>query len=51
VRLPALGFDVNLRAVGVPAAPAGLDGIACFSLLNRFSYGKFSDADQFGLDC
>lgn|GEM_PF-1056711 len=31
VRVPALGFDQNLRAVGVPSVPAHFDGIACFS--------------------
>ncbi len=50
VRLPALGVDVNLRAVGVPTVPAGFDGIACFSLLNRFAYGNFGDPGQFGLE-
>ncbi len=42
VRLPALGFDQNLRAVGVPSVPTGFDGIACFGFLNRFTYGKAS---------
>jgi hypothetical protein len=50
VRLPALGFDQNLRAVGVPSVPAGFDGIACFSFLNRFTYGNFGDPSQFGLE-
>jgi hypothetical protein len=51
VRLPALGFAQVLRVVGVPSAPAGLDGIACFKFLNRFTYGNFGDANQFGLEC
>jgi hypothetical protein len=51
VRIPALGFDQGLRAVGVPSVPAGLDGIACFAFLNRFTYGNFGDPSQFGLEC
>ena len=51
VRLPALGFDQNLRAVGVPSVPSGFDGIACFSFLNRFTYGNFGDPGLFGLEC
>jgi hypothetical protein len=50
VRVPALGFDRKLRAVGVPSVPAGLDGIACFSFLNCFAYGNFGDPSQFGLE-
>jgi hypothetical protein len=50
VRLPALGFDQKLRAVGVPSPPAGFDGIACFNFLNRFTYGNFGDPSQFGLE-
>jgi hypothetical protein len=51
VRLPALGFDQNLRAVGVPSVPAGFDGIACFGSLNRFTYSNLGDPGQFGLEC
>src|ERR1041385_7623890 len=36
VRIPALGFDQNLRAVGVPSVPPRFDGIACFAFLNQF---------------
>jgi hypothetical protein len=50
VRVPSLGFDRKLRAVGVPSVPAGFDGIACFSFLNRFTYGNFGDPSQFGLE-
>ena|SRR2546426_4427172 len=50
VRLPALGFDQDLRAVAVTSVPAGFDGIACFGFLNRFSYGNFGDPGQFGLE-
>ena len=50
VRLPALGFRENLRVVGVPSISAGLDGLACFRFLNRFTYGNFGDPDHFGLE-
>jgi hypothetical protein len=50
VQLPALGFDQDVRAVGVPAGPRGLHGIACFPFLNRFTYGNFGDATRFGLE-
>src|SRR5271156_5739401 len=36
VQLPTLGFAKYLRVIGVPAIPAGFDGIACFGFLNRF---------------
>jgi hypothetical protein len=51
VRIPALGFDQNLRAVGVPSVPVGFDGIACFGFQNRFTYGNSGDPSQFGLEC
>lgn len=50
VQIPDLGFDHHLPAVGVPTAPAGFDGIACFRFLNRFRYGNFGDSRQFGLE-
>jgi hypothetical protein len=50
VRIPALGFDQRLLAVGVPAVPVGFDGIACFGFLDRFTYGNFGDPSQFGLE-
>jgi hypothetical protein len=50
VRIPILGFDHTIPAVGVPTGPAGFDGIACFQFLNRFSYGNFADAGHFGLE-
>lgn len=50
VAIPALGFQQNLRAVGVPSVPAGFDGLACFGFLNRFTYGNFGDPGQFGLE-
>jgi len=51
VRIPALGFDQNVRAVGVPSDPKRFEGIAGFPFLNRFSYGNFGDPGQFGLEC
>jgi hypothetical protein len=51
VRIPALGFGQDIRAVAVRSAPAGFDGIACFRFLNRFTYGNFGDPGQFGLEC
>jgi hypothetical protein len=51
VAVPALGFAMSLRAVGVTSTPAGFDGIACFRFLNRFTYGNFGDPGQFGLEC
>ena len=49
VQLPSLGVDQPMPVVGVPTAPAGFDGIACFPFLNRFTYGNFSDRGGFGL--
>jgi len=49
-QLPALGFSQTIRAVGVPSALAGFDGIACFRFLNRFTFGNFGDPSQFGLE-
>jgi hypothetical protein len=51
LQLPALGFSQSINVVGVPSTPAGFDGIACFPFLNRFTYGNFGDAGQFGLEC
>lgn len=50
VQIPALGFFADVCAVGVPSTPAGFDGIACFSFVNRFHYGNFGNAAQFGLE-
>jgi hypothetical protein len=50
VRVPSLNFDEPVNVVGVPNAPPGFDGIACFRFLRRFSYGNLSDPDAFGLD-
>lgn len=49
IRIPALKFDQHVRSVGVPGVPPGVDGIAAFRFLNRFSYGNFGDRDRFGL--
>ena len=50
VEVPSLQFDHEVLAVGVPATPAGVDGIACFRFLNRFAYGNFGDRLAFGLE-
>jgi hypothetical protein len=39
-----------LRVVGVPAAPVGFEGVACFRFVNRFQYGNFGDFGVFGLE-
>lgn len=49
-RIPSIGFNGDVRAVGVDAPPQRLDGIACFPFLNLFTYGNFGDADRFGLE-
>src|SRR6266404_5048921 len=48
VRIPLLGFDQHVRVVGVPTVPPGLDGLAGFRFLNRFSYGNFGDRSRVG---
>jgi hypothetical protein len=50
VKIPMLGFDRFLPVVGISQNPQGLDGIACFQFLNRFTYGNFGDPRQFGLE-
>lgn len=50
VQLATLGIDRYVRAVGVPTAPPGLDGIACFRFLNLFTYGNLGDPAQFGIE-
>jgi hypothetical protein len=47
---PAWLLSYLARAVDVPAVPAGLDGLAGFRFLNRFSHGNFGDPGQFGLE-
>ena len=50
VQIPALAFDDELDAVGVPVVPDGFKGLAGFRLLNPFDYGNFGNAAQFGLE-
>ena len=50
VEIPRLGFSRTITAIGVPTPPMSLDGIACFRFLNRFSYGNFGNAGEFGLE-
>jgi hypothetical protein len=45
-----LGFKEDLPVLGVANPPSGLDGIACFRFLNRFTYGNFGSANEFGLE-
>jgi hypothetical protein len=49
-RLPHLGFDQTVPAVGVLTTPKALDGIATFAFLNRFTYGNFANRAEFGLE-
>ena len=48
VRIPALGFDQHVHAVGVPSFPVGLAGIACLAFLDRFTYGNFGNPANSG---
>src|SRR5215208_6552708 len=50
VQIPALAFDADLSAVGVPAVLDGFRGVAGFRFLNRFDYGNFGNPAQFGLE-
>ncbi len=50
VQIPALAFDADLCAVGVPGVPDGFRGVAGFRLVNRFDYGNFGNPGQFGLE-
>lgn len=50
VEIPALGFSQDIPALGVPTPPAAFDGIACFTFINRFTYGNFGNSTQFGLE-
>ena len=50
VRIPAIGFDEAVHAVGISDMDSDFDGIACFRFLNRFSYGNFGDRGAFGLE-
>jgi hypothetical protein len=50
IRVPGIPEDHDVRAVAVEKTPAGLDGIACFRFLNRFSFGNFGNREQFGIE-
>lgn len=50
VQIPILKFDRFVPVGGVSQNPQGLDGIACFRFLNRFTYGNLGDPRQFGLE-
>lgn len=50
VRVPWMQEDQDVRAIGVERTPSGLDGIACFRFLNRFTFGNFGDREQFGIE-
>ena len=50
IEIASLGIASDFRAVGVPTPPQGLDGIAGFGFLNRFTYGNFGGASSFGLE-
>lgn len=49
ILISLLDYDEYVRAVGLPAPPAGLDGIAGFRFLNRFRYGNLGDPQRFAL--
>jgi hypothetical protein len=51
VEIPALRFAQNVPVMGVASVPAGFEGLAAFSFLNRFTYGNFGNSGQFGLEC
>lgn len=50
VRMAALNFDEPVPTVGVRTVPSGTEGIAGFKFLNRFQYGNFGNAAEFGLN-
>jgi hypothetical protein len=52
IEIPLLSFDQEVAVVSVPAMqlPAGFDGLAAFSFLNRFTYGNFGDTNRFCLE-
>jgi hypothetical protein len=50
VEIPQLSFNGLITAVGVKIVSPGIDGIAGFRFLNRFSYGNFADPGQFALE-
>ena len=50
LELPLLAVAGDFRAVGIPHPPKGLDGIAGFRFLNRFTSGNFGSPLAFGLE-
>jgi hypothetical protein len=50
IGIAALGFDRRVRAASVSTLPPGLDGIAGFRFLSRFSNGNLRSQGQFGLE-
>jgi hypothetical protein len=50
VEIPLLNFNRNVAAVGLPITSPGVDGIAGFRFLNRFTYGNFGNPAEFGLE-
>jgi hypothetical protein len=50
VQVPQLGFDDDVKVVGVPSVPSGFDGLAGFRFLNRFTYGNFGSRTEFGIE-
>ena len=50
VEIPQINFADDLYVVGVPNPPKHLEGIAGFRFLNRFTYGNFGMAGEFGLE-
>jgi hypothetical protein len=50
IEIPSLSFQGDLFVVGVAKTPDGFDGIACFRLLNRFTYGNLGNPLAFGLE-
>lgn len=50
VRIPIIGQNLHVRAVGAKAAPPGLDGIACYRFLSNFTFENFGVREQFGIE-
>jgi hypothetical protein len=50
IEIPLLGYSADVLTVGVPNVPKGLEGIAGFRFLNRFTYGNFGNPLEFGLE-
>ena len=50
IQIPLLSFDDDVAVLGVPTPLTGVDGIACFRFLNRFTYGNFANAGELRLE-